>query len=459
MRSLSVFLGTTLMVLLGASASAQQAIPRAPAAALIAAGLKDDKAYELTRDLTTDIGPRLAGSAAESRARDWAVARLTREGFSNVRVDPFNITYWGRVRESASILGPFGQRLEVHAAGGSAGTPDGGIEGDIVRFADMAALRSAPAGSLTGKIAFVDGVMTATRDGRGYGTNVVRRRECAPEAASRGAIGCLVRSAGTSQRHVHVGQGRRGEQSAIPVLILANADAEQLTRILAKSPTRVAMDVKVETIANAPSGNVFAEIRGTEKPNDIVVLGCHLDSWDLGTGALDDGVGCGIVTAAVLNTIKVAGAPKRTIRVIWYGSEEVGVLGGRHYATSQQPTIETHVFAGESDSGAGTIYQADFRFGAAAKPLADAIARSMRPLRIARGTDTASGAPDIGPLREIGVPIIDLQQDVSDYFALHHTPDDTIERVDINQVRQNVAAWSVVTWYAGWTNLDFRTGR
>jgi carboxypeptidase Q len=459
MRSLSVFLGTTLMVLLGASASAQQAIPRAPAAALIAAALKDDKAYELTRDLTTDIGPRLAGSAAESRARDWAVARLTREGFSNVRVDPFNITYWGRVRESASILGPFGQRLEVHAAGGSAGTPDGGIEGDIVRFADMAALRSAPAGSLAGKIAFVDGVMTATRDGSGYGTNVVRRRECAPEAASRGAIGCLVRSAGTSQRHVHVGQGRRGEQSAIPVLILANADAEQLTRILAKSPTRVAMDVKVETIANAPSGNVFAEIRGTEKPNDIVVLGCHLDSWDLGTGALDDGVGCGIVTAAVLNTIKVAGAPKRTIRVIWYGSEEVGVLGGRHYATSQQPTIETHVFAGESDSGAGTIYQADFRFGAAAKPLADAIARSMRPLRIARGTDTASGAPDIGPLREIGVPIIDLQQDVSDYFALHHTPDDTIERVDINQVRQNVAAWSVVTWYAGWTTLDFRTGR
>jgi carboxypeptidase Q len=459
MRSLSVFLGTTLMVLLGASASAQQAIPRAPAAALIAAGLKDDKAYELTRDLTTDIGPRLAGSAAESRARDWAVARLTREGFSNVRVDPFNITYWGRVRESASILGPFGQRLEVHAAGGSPGTPDGGIEGDIVRFADMAALRSAPAGSLAGKIAFVDGVMTATRDGSGYGTNVVRRRECAPEAASRGAIGCLVRSAGTSQRHVHVGQGRRGEQSAVPVLILANADAEQLTRILAKSPTRVAMDVKVETISNAPSGNVFAEIRGTEKPNDIVVLGCHLDSWDLGTGALDDGVGCGIVTAAVLNTIKVAGAPKRTIRVIWYGSEEVGVLGGRHYATSQQPTIETHVFAGESDSGAGTIYQADFRFGAAAKPLADAIARSMRPLRIARGTDTASGAPDIGPLREIGVPIIDLQQDVSDYFALHHTPDDTIERVDINQVRQNVAAWSVVTWYAGWTTLDFRTGR
>jgi carboxypeptidase Q len=454
---LAGLLGLTLLS--AGSALAQTAIPRAPAAALIASALKDEKAYEITRDLTTENGPRLAGSAAEARARDWSVARLTREGFTGARIDPFTITYWGRVRESAAILGPFGQRLEVHAAGGSAPTPEGGIEAEIVRFADMAALRAAPAGSLTDKIAFVDGAMPVTRDGSGYGTNVVRRRECAPEAAAKGAVGCLVRSAGTSQRHVHVGQGRRGQQSVIPVLILANADAAQLTRVLAKGPTRARMDLQVETITNAPSGNVIAEILGSERPNDIVVLGCHLDSWDLGTGALDDAVGCGIVTAAVLNTVKVSGAPKRTIRVIWYGSEEVGVLGGNHYATAQKPTVETHVFAGESDSGGGTIYQADFRFGGAAKPIANAIARSLRPLGVTRGTDTAGGAPDISPLREIGVPIMDLQQDVSDYFALHHTLDDTIERVDPAKVRQNVAAWSVVAWYAGWTTLDFRTGR
>lgn len=441
------------------SALAQTVIPRAPAAALIASALKDDKAYELTRDLTTDNGPRLAGSAAEARARDWAVARLTREGFTNARVEPFSITYWGRVRESATILGPFGQRLEVHAAGGSAGTPTGGIEAQVVRFADMAALKAAAPGSLTGKIAFVDGAMPVTRDGSGYGANVVRRRECAPEAAAKGAVGCLVRSAGTSQRHVHVGQGRRGEQSAIPVLILANADAAQLARIIDKGPVQVSMNVQVETLANAPSGNVIAEIRGSERPNEIVVLGCHLDSWDLGTGAQDDGVGCGIVTAAALNTVKVAGAPKRTIRIIWYGSEEVGVLGGRAYAQSQQPTIETHVFAGESDSGGGTIYRADFKFGGAAKPVADAILRALRPLGVARGGNDASGGPDVGPLSTIGVPVIDLQQDVTDYFALHHTPDDTLERVDITKVRQNVAAWSVVTWYAGWTTLDFRAAR
>jgi carboxypeptidase Q len=453
-------LGALIATVLTSSAVAQTtSIPRAPAAALIAAGLKDDKAYEITRDLTTDNGPRLAGSGAEVRARDWAVARLTAEGFTNVRVEPFTITYWGRLREQASILGPFGQRLDVHAAGGSAGTAAAGIEAEVVRFPDMAALRAAAPGSLTGKIAFIDGAMAVTRDGSSYGTNVVRRRECAPEAAIRGAIGCLVRSAGTSQRHVHVGQGRRGEQSAIPVLIMANADAAQLTRILAKGPARVSMNVQVETLANAPSGNVMAEIRGTERPDDIVVLGCHLDSWDLGTGALDDGVGCGIVTAAVLNTLKVAGAPKRTIRIIWFGSEEVGVLGGRQYAQTNQSTIERQVFAGESDSGGGTIYQADFKFGAAAKPIADAIGRSLRPLRVTRGTDTANGGPDVAPLAAIGVPVVDLQQDVTDYFALHHTPDDTIERVDPTKVRQNVAAWSVVAWYAGWTTLDFRTGR
>jgi carboxypeptidase Q len=161
----------------------------------------------------------------------------------------------------------------------------------------------------------------------------------------------------------------------------------------------------------------------------------------------------------VLNTLKVAGAPKRTIRIIWFGSEEVGVLGGRQYAQTNQSTIERQVFAGESDSGGGTIYQADFKFGAAAKPIADAIGRSLRPLRVTRGTDTANGGPDVAPLAAIGVPVVDLQQDVTDYFALHHTPDDTIERVDPTKVRQNVAAWSVVAWYAGWTTLDFRTGR
>jgi carboxypeptidase Q len=446
----------TLVSFIATGAAAQQAIPRAPAAALIAAALKDDRAYAITRDLTTDNGPRLAGSPAEARARDWAVARLTREGFNNARVEPFTITYWGRVRESAQIVGPFGQRLDVHAVGGSAGTAEGGIEAPVVRFADMAALRAASAGSLTGKIAFIDGAMEVTRDGRSYGTSVEKRRECAPVAASKGALACLVRSAGTSQRHVHVGQGRRGEQSAIPALILANADAAQLTRILAKGPTSVKMNVQVETLANAPSGNVMAEIVGTEQPNEIVVLGCHLDSWDLGTGAQDDAVGCGIVTAAALNTVAVAGPPKRTIRIVWFGSEEVGVLGGRAYAAARQPTIETHVFAGESDSGGGAIYRADFKLSAANKRIGDAIARSLRPLGIARGPDNAGGGPDVGPLAAIGVPVVDLQQDVSDYFALHHTPDDTIERVDINKVRQNVAAWSVTAWYAGWTNLNFR---
>ncbi|MEN9855215.1 MAG: hypothetical protein RL186_172 [Pseudomonadota bacterium] len=423
--------------------------------ALIARAMADDLAYDLTRDLTTDNGPRLAGSPAEARARIWAMARMKTLGLANVRQEPFTITYWGRVREQAQILGPFAQRLEVRAAGGSSSTPKAGLEGEIVRFASMAALSAAPQAAVKGKIVFIDEVMAVTKDGSSYGISVVKRRECAPVAAGKGALACLVRSAGTSQRHVHVGQGRRGEQSAIPALILANADAAQLSRIIDKGPTRVQLDAKVETLANAPSGNVIGEIRGTQKPDEIVVLGCHLDSWDLGTGAQDDAVGCGIVTAAALNTVAVAGPPKRTIRIIWFGSEEVGVLGGRAYAEANKATIANHVFAGESDSGGGSIYRADFKVGTSALPQADALARALAPLGITRGDNDASGAPDVGPLAELGVPVIDLQQDVSDYFALHHTLDDTLERVDKEKVRQNVAAWSITAWHAAWTDTNF----
>ncbi len=330
----------------------------------------------------------------------------------------------------------------------------------MVRFADLAALRAAPPGSLTGRIAFVDEVMVRRQDGAGYGQAVAKRRECAPLAAERGAVGCLVRSAGTSARHAHVGQGARQARSPIPAMVLANADADQLARLLQRGPQRVRMDVQTEFRENAVSGNVIAEIRGTHRPDEIVVLGCHLDSWDLSTGALDDAIGCGMVTAAVLNARAVAGPPRRTIRVIWYGAEEVGVIGGADYARRAQAAgIERHVFAAESDAGADLAFALDVRFGPEAAPLGDAIARSLAPLGIMRGSNTANGAPDIVPLRNLGVPIVDLRLDLNRYFDIHHTPDDTFNQVRPDSVRQNVAAWSIIAWWAGWTDIDFRTGR
>lgn len=437
-------------------ALAQNVQPNPPVKAIIDAALKDDRAYAFTRDLTTDIGPRLAGTQAEARARDWAVARLTQEGFSNARIETFPLTAWERVHESAAIVGPHAQRLEVHATGGSPSTPAGGLEGEVVRFADMAALRAAAPGSLSGKIAFVDDMMPVTKDGSGYGTAVVKRRECSAVAAERGAIGCLIRSAGTSEREVHVGQGARGQQGVLPVLILANADANQLGRVLAKGPTRVRMEVETKVQPAAQSGNVIAEMRGTERPDDYVVLACHLDSWDLGTGALDDGVGCGIVTAAARLVADVAGPPKRSIRIIYFGAEEVGLIGAAAHANAMKDKAASYVLAAESDSGDGRIYQVDFGFGAATETAKAAIATALQPLGVARGGDNARGQSDISALRPLGVPVMDLEQDASKYFSIHHTPDDILEKVDVESARQNVAVYALVAWFGAWTTLDFR---
>jgi hypothetical protein len=441
---------------LPALAFAHTQIPTPPAKALIEAALKDDRAYAITRDLSTDIGPRLAGTEAEARARDWAVARLTQEGFTHARVETFPLTAWERVIETATIVGPHAQRLEVHATGGSPSTPAEGIVGEVARFADMAALRASAPASLTGKIAFVDDIMPVTEDGSGYGKAVVKRRECSSVAAELGAIGCLIRSAGTSEREVHVGQGARGQQGKLPVLILANADANQLGRVLEKGPTQVRMQVQTKVQPEAQSGNVIAEMRGTERPNEYVVLACHLDSWDLGTGALDDAVGCGIVTAAAKLVGEIAGPPKRSIRIIWYGAEEVGLIGAAAHAQAIKSQAGSYVFAAESDSGDGKVYQADFGFGAGTGPVKAAIAKALKPLGVARGTDDARGQSDISTLRPLGVPVMDLHQDASKYFAIHHTPDDILEKVDLASVRQNVAVYAVTAWFAAWITLDFR---
>lgn len=424
---------------------------------LRALAASDTRAMQITEDLSTEMAFRLAGSPGEARARDWAVARLQREGFPDVRVQPFTITYWGRVREQVRVTGPFAQPLVARVIGGSPSTRTGGIEAEVVRFANLDALRAATPEQLRGRIAFVADVMQPAQDGSGYGPAVVKRRECAPLAAERGAVACVIRPAGTSLNHAHVGQGRRAEQGSIPALVLSNAAASQLDRLLARGPVRLHLDVETETRPDAPSGNVIAEIRGTERPDEIVVMACHLDTWDVAPGASDDAVGCGIVTSAVLNAVAVAGAPKRTIRVIWFGAEEVGVIGGRVYAESVAPAIHTHVWAGESDSGNGRVWRIDTRFGAGAAAAADAIARDLAPLGVLRGGNEGNAGPDVVPLQARGVPIVDPVQDMQDYFSIHHTPDDVLEQIDPQDVRQNVAVWSILVWHAAWTVTDFRS--
>ncbi len=420
------------------------------------AALDGDRAWDIVESLVTEIGPRLAGSEAEACARDWAVRMLRENRFSNVRIEPFTIPYWDAVREDAHIVSPTRQRMVVAALGGSPSTPQRGLEAEVVRFDSMAALEAAPQAAVAGRIVFIDERMTRTMDGSGYGAAVAKRGRCAPVAQRKGAAACIIRSVGTDpHRFAHQGgNSRQSEGASLPAAAISPADADLLARLLARGRVRVNLEIEAETRDNAPSGNVIAEIRGRERPDEIVLLAAHLDSWDLGQGALDDGAGVAIVTAAARLIRDLPRRPRRTIRILLSGAEENGVHGGGHYALAHAG--DTHIVAAESDFGAGRVWRLRTRFADDAVRYGRAIQRQLAPLGIILGDNAASGGADIGALRTAGVPVVDLSQDGLDYFDYHHTPDDTLDKIDPEALRQNVAAFAVFAYLAADSDWDFR---
>jgi hypothetical protein len=450
-----------MVALGGAPALADSAMPEPvakTAEGLIAAGLADEAGLAFVEDLTTEIGARLAGSPDEARARDWAVEELQALGFDSVRVEDFTIPYWARTHESARVVGANAQELVITALGGSQPTPEGGLEGDIVRFESLAGLMAAAPGDVHGKIVFIDEKMYKTQDGSGYGLAVRKRGGCAKAAAEKGALACLIRSVGTQpHRMPHTGgMMRTGALGDLPAAALSGPDADQLTRLLARGGARVALDIGVEYADAAPSGNVIAEIEGTDLKDEIVLIGCHLDSWDPGTGALDDGAGCGIVVGAAKLILDLPERPRRTIRVVLYGAEEVGLFGASAYARQHAADLDRHVLASESDFGAGRIWRFQTNFGDGALGYADAMKRMLAPLGVTPGDNSAGGGPDIGVLRRAGVPVVTPGQDGRDYFDYHHTPDDTFDKIDPDAFRQNVAVYAAFTYVAAETGWDFR---
>jgi hypothetical protein len=426
------------------SAEQQRVIDR-----LQARALDSNHAYGLVESLVTEVGPRLAASEAEARAREWAVAMLRAEGFSNVRIEPFTIPYWDATREEARIVAPGGERAMVAAAlGGSPSTSASGLEAEIVRFPDMAALEVAPESAVQGRIVFIDERMTRAQDGAGYGAAVRKRGRCAPVAQAKGAAGCLIRSVGTdAHRFAHQGgSSRQADGASLPAMAISPADADVLARLAERGPVRVRMTIEADIREDAQSGNVIAEIRGRERPEEIVLLAAHLDSWDMGQGAIDDGAGVAIITAAARLIRDLPRRPRRTIRILLAGSEENGVHGGAAYA--RMHANEIHIVAAESDFGAGRIWRFDTRFADSAMPYARSLQRALAPLGVLPGPNTAGGGADISGIRQAGAPVVDLYQDGSDYFDYHHTPDDTLYAIDPAALRQNVAAWATFAYLA-----------
>ncbi|RMF12839.1 MAG: peptidase M28 family protein [Alphaproteobacteria bacterium] len=444
----------------------EPAPPIAPALAARAADLRErarhsDLAWRLVSDLTTRIGPRLAGSPAEERARTLMAETLKRLGFVNVSVEEFPLPGWRRGEEAAAIISPAPQPLAVTALGGSVATPAGGITASVVRFADLAELEAAPANSLKGRIAFVDQRMFRAQDGSSYGQTVAIRVRSASIAAAKGAVAVLIRSVGTdSHRLPHTGMMRYADDAAkIPAAALANPDADQLARLLAigDEPVVVQLTLTPKTGFLARSGNVVADIPGTDRAEEIVLLGAHLDSWDLGTGAIDDGAGVAIVTAAA-KLVAEEGRPRRTLRVVLFGSEEVGLVGARAYLKAHEKEIARHVMVSEADFGADRVWRMSTGIGRRALPFAAALHHLLRPLGIGRGGNDSLGGSDVSVLARAGVPAIGLNQDGMRYFDLHHTADDTLDKIDPHQLAQSVAAWATTAFLVANSDADLRAG-
>jgi carboxypeptidase Q len=423
-------------------------------------------AWEFVSELTTRIGPRPAGSPAEQAAAAWAAKKLQDYGFENVRVENFPMTGWVRGTERGEIVAPSAQPLAVAALGGSPSTPSKGVEGEVVVFATFDDLVAAPVGSLTGKVAVVTQRTVRSVDGDGYSFAGKSRRVGPVEAAKRGAVAYMLRSLGTdSSRFPHTG-GTFYQDGKVPVpaFALSNVDADQIERLLALGEkVRVRLFSTASYVKDTHSQNVIADIRGYERPDEVIVLGAHLDSWDLGTGALDDASGCAIVTAAAKLIGDLPRKPRRTVRVVLFGSEEVSQpdskpLGGPSYVLAYKDQLAKHIVTGESDYGADRVYAVALPPRAAESPFGQSLIRVLTPIGVLPSDDSPGrGGVDVGPMVDAGVPAFLLKQDGTRYFDLHHTADDTLDKVDPKQLSQNVAAWVALTWLVADSDVNFRT--
>ena len=434
----------------------QQALSQA--AQLREQALADDTGWKVVESLTTEVGPRLAGSEADARAVEWAKAKFKELGFDKVWTEPVTFPKWERRSEHAQVLGANAQPLAITALGGS---PGGTVEAEVVRFDSLEALQAAPEGSLAGKIAFVDYQMDRARNGHGYGAGSSVRGRGPSEAISKGAVGYIMRSAGTDSHRVpHTGMTHFAEGlTPVPSAALSVPDAEQLARLVARGQTRIRMTLDCGWDGSYTSQNVIGEITGRELPEEVVVIGGHLDSWDLGTGAIDDGAGVGIGMAAGHLIGQLQQAPKRTIRVIAFANEEQGLLGGFAYAAARAKAgeIVKQQIVAESDFGAGRIYA--FNTGSPnpdnSRDATAQIGEVLAPLGIEYQPGKGGPGSDAGPIAAKGAAWAWLAQDGTDYFDLHHTADDTLDKINPKDLAQNVAAWTVFAYLAAEADGSF----
>jgi carboxypeptidase Q len=413
---------------------------------LIGAALTDGHAYARLAELTDTIGQRLSGSEGADAAVRWARRGFEADGVK-VWLEPVKVPHWVRGEGSARVLASDTrreQKLAVLALGGSVATAPEGLSAEVVEVRSLEEV-AALGDKVKGKVVFFNHSMAETKD---YGPAAALRTRGASVAAKAGAVGMLIRSLATaSLRSPHTGALRYDEGvPAIPAAAVSVEDGELLHRLLGSGPVTVELKLSCQTLPDADSFNVVAEVKGREKPREVVLLGAHLDSWDVGTGAHDDGAGVTMVMETARLLARLKPAPRRTVRVVLFMNEENGLRGGRAYAEAHAAELGEHVAALEMDSGGGKPLGVVLRAG----PGGDALVKPwLRPLE-ALGAGVLlpgeAGGADISPLLPARVPFVGVRVDASRYFDVHHSDADTLDKVDPGELARSTAALAWVSY-------------
>ena len=428
---------------------------RATAQRLIGAALTSDHAYLRLSQLCDGIGHRLSGSKSLERAVQWAAQAMREDGLENVRLQPVMVPHWVRGDEAAEMVEPGPQKLSILGLGRSVGTPKNGITAEVVAVGSFTELKSLPEDAVRGKIVLYDVPFTH------YGETVRYRSDGAKRAAARGALAVLVRSVGPiSLRTPHTGAMSAYVDSfpKIPAAAVTIEDAAMMHRLLRRGETvRVHLQMDAKTLPDAPSYNVLGEVRGRERPDEVVVVGGHIDSWDVGQGAHDDGGGCILSMEALRLMQELELRPRRTVRCVLWTNEENGIAGAKTYRDSLGTAVEKHVAAIETDGGVErpigfgvkvTQIESD-SVDVARTTHALAQAREIAPLLAGLGADQindSGGGADIGPLMKRGVTGVSHHTVGEHYFDWHHTQSDMLDKVDPVELRKNLAVLAVMVY-------------
>jgi carboxypeptidase Q len=410
---------------------------------LMKAAMADQFAWNRLAELTDTYGQRLSGSDNLNRAIAWAVETMKKDGLENVHTEKVMVPRWVRGRESLEILDPPRHQVPMLGLGGSVATPPEGIDADVMVVANSDELtrRSSEA---KGRIVLFNVPYT------NYGETVSYRGNGARMAAQYGAVAALVRAVGPpGLRTPHTGGMNYGDESVprIPAAAIPTEDASRIQRLVARGlRVRLRLTMEAHFERDVESANVVGEIRGTEFPDEIVLVGGHFDSWDPGTGASDDGVGCVVTWEAARLMKKLGIRPKRTVRVVLFTNEENGTRGGTGYRDAHAKEAANHILALESDSGVFAPARLGFSGPESARKMITDIGTLLSPIGM-QDIASGGGGADIGPIGQLGkVPMMAYSGDSTKYFTIHHTPADTVDRIEPGEVSRAAAAIATVVY-------------